>query len=304
MWLQYAAAFTLVATSVIALVQDNLKARLAYSTISQLAYIVLAAAHRDAHRPSSAAGCTSRCTRWGRSPSSSAAGAILVGAHKKNVSQLDGIGWRMPFTMAAFFIGSLSIIGLPPLGGSWSKWFMALGAADAGALWATGVYMSELAALDRVPDAHRHAGLLPAGRAPRRGAPPRRGADPHGRSAGSDLDRLPGPVRQRRPRSYDLLLPRWGPDNGTREHAALGRSRLDQPDGLRRCTPSAAASCSSTSSRTSRHLSLPQARPRTTSSTSPGSTPATGSSSACVLLVLAARELRKFVMRAEDYYDA
>ena len=44
---------------------------------------------------------------------------------------MDGIGRTMPVTMAAFFIGSLSIIGLPPLGGSWSKWFLALGALEA-----------------------------------------------------------------------------------------------------------------------------------------------------------------------------
>ena len=45
---------------------------------------------------------------------------------------MNGIGRAMPFTMAAFFIGSLSIIGLPPLGGMWSKWFLALGAIEAG----------------------------------------------------------------------------------------------------------------------------------------------------------------------------
>jgi multicomponent Na+:H+ antiporter subunit D len=60
------------------------------------------------------------------------AGAIYVAAHKTEVSELDGIGRAMPVTMFAFLIASLSIIGMPPLGGSWSKWFLALGALDAG----------------------------------------------------------------------------------------------------------------------------------------------------------------------------
>ena len=50
------------------------------------------------------------------------AGAIMVGAHKTRVSELDGLGRKMPFTMGAFLVGSLSISGIPPLGGSWSKW--------------------------------------------------------------------------------------------------------------------------------------------------------------------------------------
>jgi multicomponent Na+:H+ antiporter subunit D len=58
------------------------------------------------------------------------AGAILVGAHKSNVNELDGLGRRMPFTMAAFLVGALSIAGLPPLAGAWSKWYLALGAAE------------------------------------------------------------------------------------------------------------------------------------------------------------------------------
>jgi len=59
------------------------------------------------------------------------AGAILVAAHKTEVSQLDGLGRTMPFTFAAFLVASLSIIGIPPLGGAWSKWFLMLGAAQA-----------------------------------------------------------------------------------------------------------------------------------------------------------------------------
>ena len=59
------------------------------------------------------------------------AGAILVATHKTEVSQMRGIGRSMPITTFAFFIGSLSLIGLPPMGGVWSKWYLTLGAASA-----------------------------------------------------------------------------------------------------------------------------------------------------------------------------
>ncbi len=62
------------------------------------------------------------------------AGAIYVGAHKTLVSELRGLGRVMPFTFGAFFLGAMSIIGLPPLAGSWPKFFLMLGAADAGQL--------------------------------------------------------------------------------------------------------------------------------------------------------------------------
>jgi multicomponent Na+:H+ antiporter subunit D len=59
------------------------------------------------------------------------AGAFYVAAHKTEVSQMTGIGRIMPVTTFAFLIGSLSIIGVPPMGGTWSKWYLALGAAEA-----------------------------------------------------------------------------------------------------------------------------------------------------------------------------
>jgi multicomponent Na+:H+ antiporter subunit D len=62
------------------------------------------------------------------------AGAILVAAHKTRVSELDGLGRRMPLTMLAFLIGSLSIVGLPPFGGTWSKWLLVQGTMDTG-MW-------------------------------------------------------------------------------------------------------------------------------------------------------------------------
>jgi multicomponent Na+:H+ antiporter subunit D len=61
------------------------------------------------------------------------AGAILVAAHKTRVSELDGLGRTMPLTMLAFLIGALSIVGLPPFGGTWSKWWLVQGTLDTGA---------------------------------------------------------------------------------------------------------------------------------------------------------------------------
>jgi multicomponent Na+:H+ antiporter subunit D len=130
-WLTWVAAFTLLAASIVAIYQDNLKRRLAYSTISQLSYIVLGAALAT---PAAALGGGMHIAMHacGKITLFFCAGAIMVGAHKTEVSEMNGLGRRMPFTFLAFLVGSLSVIGLPPLGGSWSKWYLALGAADAG----------------------------------------------------------------------------------------------------------------------------------------------------------------------------
>lgn len=129
-WLMYVAGFTLVTASLVAMLQDNLKARLAYSTVSQLSYIVLGA---------------TLATRWGIIGGSLhlvmhafgkitlffCAGAIAVTTHKTRVSELNGIGWQMPVTMLAFLLATLSVIGLPPGGGAWSKWLLAMGTIEA-----------------------------------------------------------------------------------------------------------------------------------------------------------------------------
>ena len=131
-FLSYVAAFTILVASIIAMSKDNLKARLAYSTISQLAYIVLGA------MIGTSAGVIGGSMHiamhaFGKITLFFCAGAILVAAHRTKVSELDGIGKRMPLTMAAFTIGALSIIGLPPMGGTWSKWMLIQGTLDAGA---------------------------------------------------------------------------------------------------------------------------------------------------------------------------
>ena len=129
-WLMYAAAATVLIASLVAMRQDNLKRRLAYSTVSQLSYIVLAAMLAT---PLAIVGGAMHIAMhaFGKITLFFCAGAIDVALHKKNISDMAGIGRAMPFTMGAFLIASLSIIGLPPLGGLWSKWYMALGALQA-----------------------------------------------------------------------------------------------------------------------------------------------------------------------------
>jgi multicomponent Na+:H+ antiporter subunit D len=129
-WLPWVAGFTIIAASIVALRSDNLKRRLAYSTVSQLSYIVLAAALLA---PLSILGAALHIAAhaFGKITLFFAAGAIYTASHKTEVSQLDGIGRRMPWTMAAFGIGSLSMIGLPPSAGFWSKWYMVSGAFEA-----------------------------------------------------------------------------------------------------------------------------------------------------------------------------
>jgi multicomponent Na+:H+ antiporter subunit D len=126
-WLVAIAGFTIVTASIVALSADNLKRRLAYSTISQLSYVVLAAAILA---PLSVIGAALHIAAhaFGKITLFFAAGSIYTAAHKTEVSQLDGIGRRMPWTMAAFGIGALSMIGLPPAAGFVSKWYLVSGA--------------------------------------------------------------------------------------------------------------------------------------------------------------------------------
>jgi len=121
------AGFTIVTASIIALRQDNLKRRLAYSTISQLSYITLAVSLLT---PQAITGAAFHIAShaFGKITLFFAAGAIYTAAHKTRVSELNGIGRRMPVTMCAFAVASLSMIGLPPAGGFLSKWYIFQGA--------------------------------------------------------------------------------------------------------------------------------------------------------------------------------
>ena len=134
------AAATILFASMIAMTKDNLKARLAYSTISQLSYISLGAmlASKSGLIGASMHIVMHACAKI---TLFFAAGAIFVVTHKKLVSELNGLGRAMPITFAAFFIGTLSIIGLPPFGGMWSKWYLGLGAAETAQLLLLAVLM-------------------------------------------------------------------------------------------------------------------------------------------------------------------
>ncbi|MBU2573652.1 MAG: monovalent cation/H+ antiporter subunit D family protein [Elusimicrobia bacterium] len=129
--LAWIAAFTILAASVMALRQDNLKLRLAYSTVSQLSYVVLGAALLS-HSSIKGAIFHMAAHAFAKITLFFSAGAIYALERKTKVSELAGIGRRMPLTMTAFSICALSMIGTPPLAGFISKWYIGLGAVEAG----------------------------------------------------------------------------------------------------------------------------------------------------------------------------
>ncbi|MTV24341.1 monovalent cation/H+ antiporter subunit D family protein [Nitriliruptoraceae bacterium ZYF776] len=132
------AGTTIVVASIIALRQDHLKRRLAYSTIAHLAYIVLGFALLSS---TSFEGSLLHILNHGALKITLffCAGALHVHLHLDHVSELDGVGRRMPFTMTAFAVASLGLAGLPPLGGFLSKWTLVLGAYESGDLLAATV---------------------------------------------------------------------------------------------------------------------------------------------------------------------
>ena len=171
-WLAWAAAATIILGSLVAFKKDNLKARLAYSTISQLSYIVLGAMLAN-ELGIIGGGMHIAMHAFGKITLFFAAGGIMVAAHEKNISRMHGLGRTMPITFGAFFIGSLSIIGLPPAGGAWSKWFLGMGTLEASQMGLLAVLMLSsllgLYYLLEVPvkafffkppeDAHHHDGI-------------------------------------------------------------------------------------------------------------------------------------------------
>lgn len=125
------AAFTIVTASVIALTKDDLKARLAYSTVAQLSYVVLGVSMLT---PMAVTGGVAHIAHHAFSKITLffGAGAIYVATHQKKISMLSGMGRRMPWTFGAFAIASLSMIGVPPVCGFVSKWYMVNGAVSQG----------------------------------------------------------------------------------------------------------------------------------------------------------------------------
>jgi multicomponent Na+:H+ antiporter subunit D len=128
-WLMAFAGVTIIVASLLALSEDNLKRRLAYSTVGHLSYIVLGVSllspagftgalfHIASH-------ATMKITLF------FCAGAIYVATHRERVSELDGIGRSMPWTMAAFTIAATGLAGIPPINGFVSKWYLGLGALE------------------------------------------------------------------------------------------------------------------------------------------------------------------------------
>jgi len=126
----YIVSFTIVVSSLFALDQDNLKRRLAYSTIGQMGYIILGTVLLTTY------------SVWGamvhianhafmKGTLFLCAGNIIKQTGKHNVSEMRGIGKKLPLTMAAFTVAALGMIGTPPLVGFISKWYLCLGSLDA-----------------------------------------------------------------------------------------------------------------------------------------------------------------------------
>ena len=139
-WLVWVASFSILAASIVAMSKTNLKARLAYSTISQLGYIVLGAALATSLAASGAA-LHIAAHAAGKITLFFCAGAIYVAHHLTDIKEMNGLGRVMPVTFTAFALGALSIIGVPPLAGAWSKIMLMGGALDNGYLAVLAVLM-------------------------------------------------------------------------------------------------------------------------------------------------------------------
>jgi multicomponent Na+:H+ antiporter subunit D len=129
--LAWIAGISIVLASVVAMTKDNLKARLAFSTVSQLSYVTLGVMLGS---PLAMLGGALQIVMhaWGKITLFMSAGAIYTATGKTEISQMDGLGRYMPWLFIAYTVGALSIIGLPPLGGSWPKLFLLQGAWDSG----------------------------------------------------------------------------------------------------------------------------------------------------------------------------
>jgi multicomponent Na+:H+ antiporter subunit D len=130
-WLAIAASVTIVLGSLRALGENHLKRRLAYSTVSQLSYIVLGAALGSVH---ALMGAIFHVVAHGfmKITLFFCAGAIYTKSHKEYIEDLGGLGRSMPVTFAAFTVGSLGLAGMPLFAGFLSKWNLGLGALEAG----------------------------------------------------------------------------------------------------------------------------------------------------------------------------
>ncbi|MCK9631566.1 MAG: Na(+)/H(+) antiporter subunit D [Methanoregula sp.] len=143
-----AAVVTIIVGSLFALLQDDFKLRLAYSTVSQLSYMVLGAAVllpagvsgvSDVGRVAAVIGATYAFTAHalGKLTMFFVAGTVAVETGKTKISELDGMGRKMPWEFVAFTLATLSMAGLPPMAGFIAKWYLSVGVVygDASQWW-------------------------------------------------------------------------------------------------------------------------------------------------------------------------
>jgi multicomponent Na+:H+ antiporter subunit D len=171
----YLAAFTIVAASLIAMTKDDIKALLAYSTVSQLSYIIIGVTLLD---PLAIKGGLLHIANHAFSKITLffGAGAVYVATRQRRISRMGGLGRRMPWTFGAFAVAALSMIGVPPVCGFVSKWYLVNGAMDNGrtVLWAALLASTLLNALYFAPivlkaffgQPHPDVALEPYGEAP------------------------------------------------------------------------------------------------------------------------------------------
>ena len=132
------ACITIIYGSVRAIYQNDIKKRLAYSTVSQVSYITLGIALAG---PIAAVGAIMHLVHQGLMKITMffCAGLLAETHHIYKVSELNGIGKKMPITMTAFTLAILGMIGIPPIAGFVSKWYLGVGAIEAGNAWVIGV---------------------------------------------------------------------------------------------------------------------------------------------------------------------
>ena len=140
-FLAIAAAVTILYGSCAALFQSNLKRRLAYSTVSQISYIVLGMA---VYGTLSTVGGSVHLIHQGLMKVTLffCAGNLAEELGVHDVRELGGVARRMPLTMVAFTIGALGMIGVPPIAGFVTKWYLGVGALEAGEGWCVAVLLA------------------------------------------------------------------------------------------------------------------------------------------------------------------
>ena len=140
-WLMYVAVATILLAGLVALRQDNLKLLLAWSTISQLSYIVMCA---FLVTPTGIVAGSMHIVMhaFAKITLFFCAGAILVTMRKTRISEMNGIGRQMPWTMTAFAVAAISMIGIPPTAGFISKWYILLATIESQQLIALGVIIA------------------------------------------------------------------------------------------------------------------------------------------------------------------